>query len=227
MKWRIFLYGTAAAMATLAAIALAITRFPLVEREIIFLSPTPWTKHEASARVEDSIRPFLEVRYLNDVDLTAAKNALLELDWVEFAALRRRAPGIVVVTIRPRRVIGSIELTDGTFMPVDARGHVIRERFLDGFLPVVYGDGGAQGLPRLLSLLSRHPEIRNRLQSATLVNNLRWDITIAGRGGEVLIRLPVDEADLALGRVLRQGLLTDPLSEIDIRAGTRIFVRER
>jgi hypothetical protein len=227
MKWRIFLYASAVVFAAMAAVALLFYKSPLESREIIYLAPPPFTDDDADARVERKMKPFLEESYLGDVNIKGAKEALLQLDWVEFAAVRRRSPSTIAITIKPKKIIGSVAFAGGTFMPIDARGRVINERFTESFSPVVSGDGAPAKLPRLLVFLSSYPELRVRLKSANLVDGLRWDLIIAGKGGDVLIRLPADDADKALDRVVRQGWLLEPILEIDIRAGTKIFVKER
>jgi len=41
------------------------------------------------------------------------------------------------------------------------------------------------------------------------------------------VRLPADEADKALIEVMRLGLLSGAVSEVDVRASAKIFVKER
>jgi len=227
MKWRIFLYAIAIVFGLMAVAALVFARFPLENQEIEYVSDAPFKDDEANARIGRKIKPFLDERYLDGVDIKGAKGALLELDWIESAAVRRRPPSTLEITIKPKKIIGSVRLADGAFMAIDSRGKVISERFAESFPPVVSGDGAAVRLPRLLHFLSDYPELRQRLKSARLIDGLRWDLGVEGRGGMVLVRLPADDADAALDRIIREGMLMQPLSEIDARAGAKIFVKER
>jgi|GEM_PF-4205392 len=227
MKWRMFLYASAIVFGLMAVAALIFVKFPLEGQEIEYLSDAPFKDDEANARIERKIKPFLDERYLDDVYIEGAKYALMDLDWIESAAVRRRPPSTLEITIKPKEIIGSVRLADGAFMAIDSRGKVINERFAESSLPVVSGDGAAARLPRLLHLLSGYSELRQRLKSARLIDGLRWDLDVEGKGGMALVRLPADDADAALDKIIWEGLLMQPLSEIDARAGAKIFVRER
>jgi len=227
MKWRIFLYAVAVGFALIAVLALVVAKFPLESREIVYRAAPPFSDDEADARIERKVGPFLEKDYLGEVDIKGAQAALSELDWVEFCSVRRSPPSTIVITVKPKRIIGSVVLADGGFMPVDSRGKMINERFAEAFLPLVAGPGGAARLPRLLAFLSDYPEIKPRLKSANRIHALRWDLTIAGKGGDVLLRLPADEAARALVDAIRTDLLSGTIAEVDMRAGSKIFVKER
>ena len=93
-------------------------------------------------------------------------------------------------------------------------------------LPLVVGAGAGPAAEPLLIALEGLPQVRERLQSMTRVNDRRWDIELMSGA---IVALPEHGAADALARLERlqtqHALLDRSLSQIDMRVPHRMAVR--
>ena len=101
---------------------------------------------------------------------------------------------------------------------------------LDEFsnLLIVVGDGAPDKAASLLAMLEAEPDIRQRVEAATLIGGRRWDLRLKS-GADV--KLPEDEMGLALRKLAvnheEEAILDKDVVSIDVREEGRITVRTK
>ncbi len=149
------------------------------------------------------------------------------LDWVASARVRRLWPSTLVVEVE-RRQEYAIWQEDGEISVIDMNGErLLAERAADHpDLPLVVGAGAGPAAEPLLIALEGLPQVRERLQSITRINDRRWNIELMSGA---IVALPEHGAADALVRLERlqtqHALLDRPLSQIDMRVPHRMAVR--
>ncbi|MDW8399845.1 MAG: FtsQ-type POTRA domain-containing protein, partial [Acetobacteraceae bacterium] len=161
------------------------------------------------------------------VSLTAARERLQALPWVESAHLERRLPGTLLVRLTERRPF-AIWQHEGQFFLVDRAGVVIPTERLDahGNLPLVVGAGAARHAAAMLDLLAGYPAVRDRTQALVRVADRRWNLRLAS-GADALLPEGAEEAALRrLDELHRAHALLDrPLAVLDLRLPDRLVLR--
>ena len=163
------------------------------------------------------------------VDIGAAKARLEALPSVRAAAVERRLPGALHLSISERQPV-ALWQNNGAFVLVDRDGHQIPGA-IEGFedLPLVVGDGAPARADELFALLSTEPEMAARVKAATRVGNRRWNLKLddVERGMEV--RLPELEAEAAWHRLAElernHQLSGKQITMIDLRVPERLVLK--
>lgn len=161
------------------------------------------------------------------VDLAAARESLKGIAWVRDAAVSRRLPDTIAVTIT-ERVPAALWRDKGAFYLVDAEGVVLSaaDRAAWPKLPLVLGQGAPARVAELSSLLAAEPALAARVVYAALAGGRRWDLRLADG---VTVLLPEKDAGLALARLgraqERDNLLARDVARIDLRLPDRMVVR--
>jgi cell division protein FtsQ len=161
------------------------------------------------------------------LDPQEVQSRVQSLDWVASARVRRLWPSTIVVEVE-RRQEYALWQEDGEVSVIDVNGErLLAERPADHpDLPLVVGAGAGPAAEPLLIALEGLPQVRERLQSMTRVNNRRWDIELMSGA---IVALPEHGAADALARLERlqtqHALLDRPLTQIDMRVPHRMAVR--
>lgn len=119
------------------------------------------------------------------LDAAEARRRLLELPWVEAAAVRKLYPGKLTVSIVEKRPMAVWQHDDrmtvvgSNGVPIADFGiaELINNRFAD--LPHLVGDGAADSADEILPLASKHPQIAARAAAYLRVGGRRWDVQLA------------------------------------------------
>ena len=162
-----------------------------------------------------------------DVDLVAARDELMRLDWISDATVTRILPGRVHVEIVERKPY-AVWQRGGALSVIDADGNPITEDGVDayGHLPFVVGHGAARKAAAFTTMVAQWPELQARVRAYVRVGDRRWNLRLEN-GVDVL--LPETDVDVALSELVMldqsHRLLARDIEAIDMRLGDRFSVR--
>ncbi|HJQ59753.1 MAG TPA: FtsQ-type POTRA domain-containing protein, partial [Vineibacter sp.] len=190
---------------------------------------------------QDAILKALDVRRgqsLLSVDLQTTRQRLERIEWVEFAAVERRWPDSVHVTLRERsavalwqtETIGANGARATEYVLIDRLGRKVRavDPAESQVRLILAGEAAPEHLAELLLLLQDARPIRARLRAAVFVGQRRWNLTL---DDDLTIKLPADDAGAALQRLMAldrsDRLLARDLAVIDLRLPHMLVLRRR
>jgi len=163
------------------------------------------------------------------LDIQAARDRLEALPSVRAAAIERRLPGALHLSISERQPV-ALWQNEGSFILVDRDGHQIPGA-IEGFedLPLVVGDGAPARADELLSMLSTEPALASRVKAAIRVGNRRWNLKLDDVEKGLEARLPEQDAAAAWHRLAElegnRGLSAKQISMIDLRLPDRLVLK--
>jgi cell division protein FtsQ len=149
------------------------------------------------------------------------------LAWVESAAVERRLPATVAITIIERKPIALWQHNEHISM-IDATGSNLGPSSLDAApgLPLVVGGDAAEHAAELIELLAVYPEIAKRVQASSWIGSRRWNLEL-DNGVEVL--LPEDGVAEALRQLAdaeaSSRLFERDVAAVDLRLPGRMTIR--
>jgi cell division protein FtsQ len=157
----------------------------------------------------------------------AVRRRIESLPWVETAAVERRLPGTVAITIIERKPIALWQHNERISM-IDAAGINLGPTTIDTApdLPLVVGGDAATHAAELLDLLAGHPGISKRVLASSWIGSRRWDLKM-DNGVEVLLPetgladalQQLDDAETS-SRVLERDVVA-----VDLRLPGKMVVR--
>jgi len=164
------------------------------------------------------------------VDLTATRQKLLAIGWVDDARVSRRLPDTLVVDIVERKPAAILQRNQQLSL-IDATGRVLAPvdpKTMPVQLPLVIGPGAETQVGHLEALLATQPTMKNLIEGGTWVGQRRWDLRF--QSGEVLALPEGDDAARdALARFARKDsearLLGQGYVRIDMRDPAHMIVR--
>lgn len=161
--------------------------------------------------------------------VSAARDRIESLSWVESVAVERRLPGTIWVQLKERRPF-AIWQKDGKFLLIDRDGQIVTNEDVAAFgdLPLVVGAGAPPHAAALLDLLTGFPDIHDRVAALIRVGQRRWNLQL--KNG-ITVMLPEGHEKVALTRLhelqASQSLLDRPLVFVDLRLPDRLAVRAK
>lgn len=156
----------------------------------------------------------------------AISQNLKEVSWIKEAHVHRQLPGTIYVKIVERVPIAIWQHQKNHYL-VDGEGVIITNENLAVFanLPVIVGGDAPLHVPKILHVLERHPEVRNKITALVRVGGRRWDIQL---NRQVTIKLPeakTDEAVAKLDLLLKQQRLDlEEVKIVDLRLPNKMVV---
>ncbi|VAW15638.1 hypothetical protein MNBD_ALPHA09-1432 [hydrothermal vent metagenome] len=162
-------------------------------------------------------------------DASRARARVLDVDWVQDAAVKRLFPDTIEVTVSERKPF-AVWRRKGRNFVVDAKGETITvaSPAVMEQLPYLAGEGAPAAAPKLFAMLEGRPSIKTKLRQALRVGQRRWTLRLEG-GIDVL--LPASGVELALDELVRLSDVTDLLGRdiriVDLRLPDRLTVRAR
>ena len=181
-------------------------------------TPEPLLNAALGVRRGDSMLGF---------SLEGARVRIESLSWVEHAAVERRLPGTLVVSLTERRPF-AIWQNQGRFVLIDRDGQTVANEDVAAFgeLPLVVGAGAPQAATALLDTLAGQPTLQSRVMAAVRVGERRWNLRMK-TGTDVLLPEGAEAPALAKLAELQssQALLDRPLAVVDMRLPDRLVVR--
>jgi cell division protein FtsQ len=157
-------------------------------------------------------------------DSQAARSRIEELPWVEQASIERVFPGQVEVRV-VERTPAAVWTRAGRVLLVDKRGHTLGPAPVDTMpnLLRIAGEGAADAVPGLLSLVQANPELQHQLALAERIGGRRWALHLE-RGS--VIQLPARGETQALARAVFLLGVAGAQDEIDLRVAGRTILRQ-
>jgi cell division protein FtsQ len=160
-------------------------------------------------------------------DVELARERLKGNPWIADATVLKLYPRQLQISIKEREAFAlwqkggvvSVIADDGTVLEPYVAPRLIR-------LPLVVGIGAETKAKELLSLLNRHPAMRDSVRASILVGERRWNLRLKN-GLEV--RLPESGVAAALERLValdgEKNLITRDVVIVDLRLPDRVTVR--
>src|SRR5713101_4087529 len=134
------------------------------------------------------------------LDAEQARERLRNNPWIADATVLKLYPGELQISVKEREAFAlwqkegvvSVIADDGTVLEPYVAPRLIR-------LPLVVGVGAERRAKELLSLLNRHPAMRDFVRASVLVGERRWNLRL--KNG-IEVRLPESGASTALERLV-------------------------
>ncbi|CAA7622564.1 Cell division protein FtsQ [Candidatus Terasakiella magnetica] len=163
------------------------------------------------------------------LDITAARARIEALPSVRAAAIERRLPGAIHLSIVERQPV-ALWQSEGQFVLVDRDGHQIPGA-IEGFedLPLVVGEGAPARADSLFSMLAVEPKLAGRVKAAIRVGNRRWNIKLDDVEKGLEVRLPELDSEAAWHRLAEleqnRGLSEKQITMVDMRIPDRLVLK--
>jgi cell division protein FtsQ len=157
----------------------------------------------------------------------AIRKKIESLPWVETAAVERRLPRTVAITIVERTPI-ALWQDNKHISLIDAEGANLGPVALESArdLPMVVGGDAPSHTAALLDLLSAYPDIAKRVQASSWIGSRRWDLKM---DNGVQVMLPETDVGGALRELAdaeaSSRLLERDVATVDLRIAGKMIVR--
>jgi cell division protein FtsQ len=159
------------------------------------------------------------------VDLQAARERLMALDWVADADVQRRYPDSLNVHIVEKLPFALWKADDGLVV-VERSGKTITHNDVEHFaqLPHLAGEGAPQQAAEIIDAVSTHRAVAARVKIYQFVSNRRWNLIL---DDGVVVQLPdagwQKQLDTLEHLIVDNGILERNLTEIDLRSPDKYF----
>lgn len=156
-----------------------------------------------------------------------ARERIESLPWVASAAVERRLPDTVTITIVERRPIALWQHNERISL-IDAQGANLGPVAIESApdLPLVVGGDAPGHVAELLAMLAEHPLIAKRVQASSWIGSRRWDLKL---DNGVEVRLPETGVSEALTQLAdaeaASRVLERDVAQIDLRLAGKMIVR--
>lgn len=160
-------------------------------------------------------------------DTEAARERLMQLDWVDEAQVIRFLPDTVHVVLVERAPVAMWQLNKQLYL-VDRTGFVVgkADAVQPPNMPLIVGAGADQSAAEILDLLTRFPSLATQVEASIRVGDRRWNLRL--KNG-LNIQLPADEPQLALQKLMdydsQYHLMGQSIAAIDLRLADRIYLK--
>ncbi len=159
-------------------------------------------------------------------DAEAASVRLEALPWIKSVSITRALPGEVTARLTERTPFAIWQNRQMPFL-IDKDGRTLEPAAPSDYpdLPIVAGAGAAEEAGKILALVARYPQIRERLGAAVRVAGRRWTLKLKN-GPELLLSASDPEASLARLEALSSEykLLDRSLAAIDLRTPAQLVL---
>ncbi len=161
--------------------------------------------------------------------LPEMKERLEKIPLIRNAKISRNLPHSLRIEVEERQPV-AIWQYQGQLQLVDSEGVALGKADLreNGNLPLLVGQMNPEHIREFFAFLTKTPELQKEMETASLVSERRWNITLK-KGIE--IKLPEAELEIAwkrLGDLVAQNvLLREDIQVIDLRVPDRLFIRQQ
>jgi cell division protein FtsQ len=159
------------------------------------------------------------------VDLRAARERLMAIDWVADADVQRRYPDSISVHIVEKLPFALWKAPDGVTV-VERSGKPITRNGVEAFaqLPHLAGDGAPEQAADIVDAVALHRAVAARVRIYQYVSARRWNLIL---DGGVVVQLPdtgwQKQLDTLERLIVDKGILERNISEIDLRSPSQYF----
>jgi cell division protein FtsQ len=160
-------------------------------------------------------------------DPEGARQRIEGLPWVASAAVERRLPNTIAITIVERKPI-ALWQHNGKIALIDAAGSNLGTVAIESAppLPLMVGGDAPAHVPELLEALKAHPDLAKRVQASSWIGSRRWDLKL---DNGVEVRLPEVGMEEALQQLAdaeaSSRVLERDVAAIDLRLAGKMIVR--
>ncbi len=165
------------------------------------------------------------------LDIAAARKRAEALPWVREAAIARRLPDALSVTVQ-ERVPYALWQLNGTLWLMDETGTRITKRNLGRFsgLPLIVGEGAGSEAAALFTILAEEPGLEGQVRAAVRVGVRRWNLEFQNGVRLMLPEVSVDygprDAWARFAELQRRhGLLEREIITLDMRLDDRLVLK--
>ncbi len=157
----------------------------------------------------------------------AVRQRIEALSWVSTAAVERRLPDTVTITIVERKPIALWQHND-KFALIDSKGDNLGPvaDAASSNLPLIVGGDAPTHAWALLSALATHPDLAKHVQASSWIGSRRWDLKL---DNGVEVKLPEDGVADALQQLAdaetSSRILERDVAVIDLRLAGKMIVR--
>lgn len=157
----------------------------------------------------------------------AAREAIVDLPWVESAEVRKIYPGTVLVSMQERKAyaiwqngeeLSLIDIDGDTIVPFRAGRY--------NHLPLVVGEGAEKRVKGFIADVSGYPGLAAKVRAYIRVADRRWDLLLENG---VRVMLPEGEPEKALAQIEQldqsKHLLSRDIAAVDMRLEDRVTVQ--
>jgi cell division protein FtsQ len=161
------------------------------------------------------------------LDVDDARERLKTNPWIADATVLKLYPGELQITVK-ERVAFALWQKHGQVSVIADDGTVLEPYVAPGLirLPLVVGAGADTRAKDFLTLLDRHPQLRDLVRAAVLVGERRWNLRL---NNGLDVKLPESDVAAALERLValdqEKSLITRDIVAIDLRLPDRVTVR--
>jgi cell division protein FtsQ len=161
------------------------------------------------------------------IDPAAARSRLEAMPWIRSAAVERRLPGTLFISLTERQPF-AVWQHRGKLELIDRDGTVIAGEKPDAFgsLVVLVGDDAPARGAALLDMLTGEPDLAKRVAAAVRVGGRRWTLRLDNAVDVALPEIDPESAWHRLAQLERSdGLLERAIQAVDLRLPDRLVVR--
>jgi cell division protein FtsQ len=157
----------------------------------------------------------------------AARQRIESLSWVASAAVERRLPDTIAITIVERKPIALWQHND-KFALIDSKGDNLGPVANESAstLPLIVGGDAPSHASSLLGMLANHPDLAKRVQASNWIGSRRWDLKM---DNGIEIKLPEEGVAEALQQLAdaeaSSRILERDVAIIDLRLAGKMIVR--
>jgi len=160
-------------------------------------------------------------------DVDAARARIMELPWVQDAAVSKIYPDTVRVSLSERKAFAIWQHDDElTLIDKDGAPIVAFKEVKYAGLPLVVGAGAAARAADFVALVQSHPDLAGKVKGYIRVADRRWDLRLESG---VAIKLPETGVAAALDELTRldekYGLLARDIEAVDMRDDERLVLK--
>jgi cell division protein FtsQ len=147
--------------------------------------------------------------------------------WIADATVLKLYPDRLHISVTERKAY-ALWQKDGRVSVIARDGTVLETYVAPQFaqLPLVVGQGAAQGAAGFLGVMDRYPAIRDQARAYVLVAERRWNIML---NNGLYVRLPEAQPERAIETLIAldrdKKLLSRDITAIDLRLADRVTVR--
>jgi len=162
---------------------------------------------------------------LLDFDVLAAREALMQMPWVETAHVRKIYPDQLQINLVEYEPV-ALWQHQGELSIIDRQGRIIAPHDARApSLPLVVGRGGEREAAHLLQVMEQFPQLKERIRAYIRVADRRWDLLL---DNGLDIKLPEHDFAARLTSLLDDPEYADLLSRdilgVDLRFEDRIVL---
>ncbi len=182
----------------------------------------------------EDIRSALNIQsnqLITRLDMQTMQENLQKLPWIKQAVVMRQLPNVLYIQLIERKPI-ALWQENKKHYPLDEEGYIVNTKCLDcAYLPVVVGNSAPQKTPEFIATLEKFEMLYERVISAVLVDDRRWNLYIDDIDDGMLILLPDTDLKQAFERLTelqeKHQVLDKQIKKLDLRLSDKTVIEPK